>query len=63
MRISRKTKNKLRVCFLCLTGNLKESKSKYSKEQWVYLSTRELGFVEWLKVFSFEEIRVANKIR
>lgn len=59
-RISRKDKKKLRAIFLCHTGNPDCRKAKYSKIQWA--NSKRTYFI-WMSVFSFEERRIANKVR
>ena len=59
MKLSRKTKKKIRAIILCYTGNPKCRKRKYSKSEWWALRN---DFKVWLKLFTMEDRRTANTV-
>ena len=60
MRIPRKIKKKLRIIFLCHSGNPKVRKEKISKENWVY--SKKI-YREWLRSFDSTDVEAAKTIK
>jgi len=59
MRVTRKHKKKLMVCSLCITGNLKERKSKYSKKKWLIIAK---DFKKYCDTLTKEDRQNANNL-
>lgn len=60
MRIPRKIKKKLRIIFLCHTGNPKCRTIKLSKKQWVKNKSQ---YRVWLRSFDGSDVKSAKTIK
>jgi len=60
MRVTRRTKKKLRAIILCRTGNKDCRKLKCSKSKWLELQKI---YEVWLKCFDITDRRAANTVK
>ena len=60
MRVSRKTKKKIRAILLCHTGNRDCRKLKVPKSKWIQLKQE---YKVWLKCFDMTDRSTANTVK